>query len=378
MIGPPDVLSDLDAVAAILPAWRQLAHDHARSPFDAPDWLFPLAHRYLSRYGVRFLAWHRAGELVAVAPLSLVADQPRLRPIRQLAWWGAIGPRMRGLVDVVARDELRTEVLDSLCDWLRANREWELVRVALPQVGSATPDHLRVAARQAGWSYVGYANVRSMTFQLDLPASPDGWQGMLNSRIRRNMGWQRRRFAAFRGGALEAVVPEGDLPASLDVIERLLASRWGDQEVYFRAEPSFRPLVGEAVAAMARAGTAWVSVARDEQGVQAGLVTLAQNGYALSLLVAATTDPLYRPFSLGTHVFDAGIGEAVRRGCHTYDFLWMGSYKQDFWHAQPRLLESAVIGRGWVGRAAARWLARREGRVGQGRSSQTVRAGNAE
>jgi CelD/BcsL family acetyltransferase involved in cellulose biosynthesis len=123
--------------------------------------------------------------------------------------------------------------------------------------------------------------------------------------------------------------------------------------------------LGQSVAAMARAGTAWVSVARDQLGVQAGLVTLSQNGYAMALLVAATPDPDYRPFSLGTHVFDAGIEEAVRRGCHTYDFLWLGSYKQEFWHAQPRYLESAVVGRGVVGRLAAHWLARREGRVGR-------------
>ena len=62
-------------------------------------------------------------------------------------------------------------------------------------------------------------------------------------------------------------------------------------------------------------GAAWVTTVRDESGIQGVLVSLSQNGYAMALMVAMTTDPVYRPFSLGKHLFDAGIAEAVRRGC---------------------------------------------------------------
>jgi hypothetical protein len=78
------------------------------------------------------------------------------------------------------------------------------------------------------------------------------------------------------------------------------------------------------------------------------------------LLVAASDDETLRKYSLGKHVFKMGIGEAVRRGCHTYDFLWVGGYKQSYWHAVPRQLDSAVIGRGLIGRPLARILARRD------------------
>ena len=318
-----------------------------------------MARRYLAGYGVRFLAWRDGSELVGVAPLSLIADRPPVRPIRQLALWGTIGPRMRGLVDVLATEEARPAVLDSLASWLRETREWDLLRIVRPQVGSATPARLRAAAEVVGWKYAGYSNVRSTTFQLDLPDSIAGWGKHLGSKSRKVMRWEMRKFADYRGGVIEAAVPASALTESLDAIERLLHERWGDGEVYFAHDPEFRGLIHESVPALVEHGGAWVTVARDESGIQGVLVSMAQNGYAMALMIAMTTDPAYKAFSLGKHLFDAGLAEAVRRGCHNYDFLWVGGYKESFWHATPRHLESAMIGRGAVGKLTATVLAQR-------------------
>lgn len=359
MIDRPQVLTDLAAVEQLLPEWRTLAASSARSAFEAPDWLFPVARRYLAGYGVRLLAWRRDGELVGVAPFSLVDDRPRVVPLRQLALWGTIGPRMRGLVDVLARDDVREEVLDSLCSWLRTNREWQVLRIVRPQVDSATPSRISREASDAAWSYASYSNLRSTTYQLDLPDSSEGWQQHLGSKARKVMRWELRKFAEFRAGRINTAVEAAALPEALDAVEQMLRERWGANEVYFAHDASFRGLVHEAVPALAATGSAWVTTARDGSGIRGGLVSLAHNGYALALMVAMTGDPAYRPFSLGKHLFDAGLGEAVRRGCHTYDFLWVGGYKETFWHAQPRFLDSAMVGRGVVGRLAARLLARR-------------------
>jgi len=358
----PQIVTDLGSVDSLLDDWRALTARAARSGLESPDWLLPLARRYLAADAPRFLAWRDGGgQLVGVAPLSLLADRPRWRPLRQLYWWGTSGPRMRGLVDVVATDSARGEVLDSLCDWLRTDQEWELLRILRPQVGSPTPARLRAEARRAGWSYAGFHNpVRSTTYQLDVPDSAEGWQRHLGSKTRKVMRWEVRKFADFRGGRLEAAVEEAALPEALNSVEALLRDRWGEAEVYFRVDPRFRQLINESIPLMARHGSAWVSVARDDEGIHGVLVSLAQNGYAMALMVAMTTDPAYRPFSLGKHLFDLGIGEAVARGCHVYDFLWVGGYKESFWHAVPRELESAMVGRGVVGRTAAALLARRE------------------
>lgn len=354
-----EVLTDLDAVEALLPEWRNLAASSARSALDSPDWLLPLARRYLGRYGIRVLTWRSGDELVGVAPLSLIADKPPIRPLRQLALWGTIGPRMRGLVDVLARDDTRDAVADGFAGWLRANDGWDVLRIVRPQVGSSMPGRLRAEASVAGWKYAAFSNVRSTTYQLDLPDSVEGWQKHLGSKSRKVMRWELRKFAEHGNGRIESVVAQAAVTEALDAVERLLGERWGAAEVYFAQDPEFRGFMHESVPALIERGGAWVTVARDDVGIQGVLVSLAQNGFAMALTIAMTTDPAYRPFSLGKHLFDAGLAEAVSRGCRNYDFLWVGGYKESFWHATPRHLESAMVGRGLVGGLAARLLARR-------------------
>jgi CelD/BcsL family acetyltransferase involved in cellulose biosynthesis len=370
VIDRPEVLTDLAAVERLLPEWRAVAASAARSALEAPDWQLPLARRYLAHYDTRFLVWRDGGELVGVAPLSLIADRPPIRPIRQLAWWGSVGPRMRGLTDVVAKDESREQVLDSLCSWLQAEGRWDVVRLLRPQFGSPTPARLRKAASDGGWAYADYANLRSTTFQVDLPADEDGWQKHLGSKARKVMRWEMRKFGE-RSGVVEPAVGLDEVPQALDEIERLLRERWGESEVYFARDPAFRGLLHEAIPSLVERGDAWLTVARDENGMQGVLVSVAQNGYAMALMVAMTTDAVYRPFSLGKHLFDVGLAEAVRRGCRNYDFLWVGGYKESFWHATPRLLESAFVGRGLIGKQVARAWARRE-------AGPLVSAGTAE
>jgi CelD/BcsL family acetyltransferase involved in cellulose biosynthesis len=359
VIDRPEVVTDLAAVERLLPEWRELAACSARSALEAPDWQLPLARGYLERYGTRVLAWRDGTRLVGIAPLSLIADRPPIRPIRQLAWWGSVGPRMRGLSDVVATDAARDAVLDSLCAWLSEDTKWDVLRVLRPQFGSASPARLRRAADDAGWAYADYANLRSTTFQVDLPGDEEGWQKHLGSKARKVMRWEMRKFAE-RGGTITAAVDVDSVPEALDACERLLRERWGENEVYFARDASFRGLLHESIPTLAQRGDAWLTVARDEAGIQGVLVSIAQNGWAMALMVAMTTDAVYRPFSLGKHLFDVGLAEAVKRGCRNYDFLWVGGYKESFWHATPRLLESAFVGRGVIGKQVARAWARRE------------------
>src|SRR5688500_19629481 len=97
-----ETLREIAAVEAILPEWRELAARSAESPLQSPDWLLPVARRYLAADAPRVVTWRHEGRLVGIAPMSLLADRPRFRPLRQLYFWGTTGPRMRGLVDVVA------------------------------------------------------------------------------------------------------------------------------------------------------------------------------------------------------------------------------------------------------------------------------------
>jgi len=291
--------------------------------------------------------------------MSLIADKPPIRPLRQLALWGTIGPRMRGLVDVLARADKRDFVLDGYASLLSGRSDWDVLRIVRPQFESPTPGRIREQARKSGWAYADFSNVRSTTFQVVLPADEEGWQKHLGSKSRKVMRWELRKFAEHGAGRIESAETPEQVHEALDAVERLLSERWGASEVYFANDPAFRGFIHEAVPAMVEHDAAWITVARDDSGIQGVLVTLAQNGWAMALTIAMTTDEAYKPFSLGKHLFDEGLAEAVRRGCHNYDFLWVGGYKESFWHAVPRHLESAMVGRGFIGRAAAQLLARR-------------------
>ncbi len=303
--------------------------------------------------------WRTGDELVGVAPMSLIADKPPIRPLRQLALWGTIGPRMRGLVDVLARDDQRDMVLDGYADWLASRRDWDILRIVRPQFESGTPGRIRQQARKSGWAYAEFSNVRSTTYQVDLPADEEGWQKHLGSKARKVMRWELRKFAERGNGRIESATTTKQVHEALDAVERLLRERWGAAEVYFANDSAFRGFIHEAVPLMVEHGGAWITVARNDDGIQGVLVSLAQNGWAMALTIAMTTDEAYKPFSLGKHLFDEGLAEAVRRGCHNYDFLWVGGYKESFWHAVPRHLESAMVGRGLVGKVVAPLLARR-------------------
>ena len=303
--------------------------------------------------------WRQGDELIGVAPMSLIADKPPIRPLRQLALWGTIGPRMRGLVDVLARDDQRDFVLGKYAEWLAGRSDWDILRIVRPQFKSATPGSIRQQAKKSGWAYADFSNVRSTTFQVDLPADEEGWQKHLGSKSRKVMRWELRKFAERGNGRIESASSPEQVHEALDAVEKLLRERWGAGEVYFANDPEFRGFIHEAVPLMVENGGAWITVARNDDGIQGVLVSLAQNGWAMALTIAMTTDEAYRPFSLGKHLFDEGLAEAVRRGCHNYDFLWVGGYKESFWHAVPRHLESAMVGRGLIGKVVAPLLARR-------------------
>ena len=128
-----------------------------------------------------------------------------------------------------------------------------------------------------------------------------------------------------------------------------MAARWGDAELDFGPDPAFAPFLEEAISGMLGRDSAYVDLCRDASGIRACLVTLILNRHAVALVMGVSYDDDVKKMSLGKQLFDASIGEAIRRNCRTYDFLWAGGYKESFWHAQPRTLESLVVGRGLRG-----------------------------
>ena len=356
-LGAPEVLADPGAVEAIVPDWRELAAEAARSPFESPDWLVPWYQHYAGGSRPRVLTWRVGGRLVGVAPLVASRTRQLATALTELHFWAGFGPVLRGQVDVLSTDEQRSAVLGGLSGWLRDSpQHWDLLNALRLPAGSETPAALAEAGAEAGWRTVRLTGVvRSVTYVIDLPADPDGWARHLGPKARHNMRTEERRFGR-AGGAFEQRTDPSVAVDAVDAVRRLMAARWGHRELGFGPDPAFEPFLVDAFGALLGAGAMWVDLARDDSGIRACLVTFALNRRAVALVMGVSYDDDVRRMSLGKQLFDRSISEAVRRGCSTYDFLWAGGYKESFWHAEPRTLESLVQGRGlrgaWVAEAS--------------------------
>jgi CelD/BcsL family acetyltransferase involved in cellulose biosynthesis len=354
-----EVLADASAVAALVPAWRELATVAARSPLESPDWLVPWFRHYGQGAEPRILTWRSDGRLAGVAPL-VVSKRRRGVTLTELGFWGGAGPALRGLVDVLALDACRDAILASLAAWLRSGDcHWDLLNALRLPASSTTAELLVDLSTRAGWRHVRLGGVvRSDTFVLDLPPTVDGWRSHLGPKARHNMRTEERRFAHL-GGHYEIVTDPAASDELCEALRRLMAERWGDAEINFRPDPAFGPFVGAVFTAMLAAGSMYAHVARDRSGIRACLVTFVLHSRAAAILVGVSVEDDVRPLSLGKHLFDASIETAIGAGCTTYDFLWVGGYKEAFWHARPRRLESILVGRGPLGSAAANYVALR-------------------
>ena len=194
-LGAPVVLTDEAAIDAIADAWSALAADHATSPFDSPDWLRPWYRHYATDARPRLLCWRDGERLVGVAPL-VVHRTGRLARLTELGLWAGWGPALRGLSDVVATDDHRAAILDSLTEWLRAGpQSWDLFSALRLPPGSGTPAAITGAAAAAGWRVVSLTGVvRSTTYVIDLPADEAGWKDFIGAKARHNMRTERNRF----------------------------------------------------------------------------------------------------------------------------------------------------------------------------------------
>jgi CelD/BcsL family acetyltransferase involved in cellulose biosynthesis len=190
---------------------------------------------------------------------------------------------------------------------------------------------------------------------IDLPADQEGWHEFLGPKARHNMRTEAARFAR-AGGRFEQVTDPAIAAEAVRAIRRLMTERWGERELDFAPDPDFEPFLLDAFAAMLGDGALFVDLARDESGIRAGLATMVLNGRAVALVMGVSYDERVRKMSLGKQLFDRSIAEAVRRGCRTYDLLWVGGYKETFWHAQPRTMESLVVGRGLRGGPIAEYV----------------------
>lgn len=354
----PEVVSGEAGLAALAPAWRELVLQAGATPFCSPDWLLPWARAYASAGDAFVLAWRDPdGSLVAVMPL--VRDRRRVLPLVEVAPWANRGTALRGMVDLVALPGREPGAGAALAAWLAGpSVRWDLVSALRLPAGSPTAGMLaRIAAERGLAAASNTGAVRSDTFVLDLPAAGSG-ERVLGAKARHNLRTEARKFER-QGGRYETLTAPADVAPAVRAIRRLVEARWGPGERTFRGDPAAERFLVDALEAFGGQGGLILDVARDESGIRAALVTLVSGRRAVALLIGVSDSEDVRRLALGKQLFAMSIDRCAERGAETYDFLWVGGYKEAFWGATARRMESIVIGRGLVGsllvrRAAAR------------------------
>ncbi len=365
----PGVVSDPGAIRALVPAWRDLVREAGAPPFCSPDWLLPW-HRHYARGAEAFLlTWRDEAGLAGVMPL--VRRCRRLPPVVELAPWGNDGTSLRGLVDLVARPDRAAGIAESLVGWLGGpEARWDVLSLLRLPPGSETAGRLTAMAAVKGYGTASNTGVvRSDSYVLDLFRGEDGGVPLLGPKARHNLRTEARRFERL-GGRYEQ--PEGAAAAAevVGAVRRLSGARWGPAERTFRTDPAAEAFLVEALGAMADAGSLRLDVARDATGIRAALATLVVGRRAVALLIGVSDDQDLRRVSLGKQLFAASIDACVERGVETYDFLWAGGYKETFWGATPRRLESLVVGRGPIGSLVVRRVRSRAARAQAARAPE--------
>ena len=361
----PEVVTDPDAMLALVPAWRSLVRDAGAPPFCSPDWLLPWQRHYAAGAEAFLLTWRDEAGLAGVMPL--VRRRRSLPPVTELAPWGNSGTSLRGLVDLVARSDRAAEIAESLVGWLAGpGARWDVLSLLRLPPGSETSGRLAEMGAVKGYGVASNTGVvRSDTYVLDLRRGKDGGLPILGSKARHNLRTEAHRFERL-GGRYESPEGAGAVSEVVRAIRELSEARWGSAERTFRTDPEAEPFLVEALGAMAEGDSLLLDVARDETGIRAALATLVVGRRAVALLIGVSADEDLRRVSLGKQLFASSIDACVERGVETYPFLWGGGHTAACWGATPRRLESLVVGRGPIGALVVRRVRSRAARAREG------------
>jgi CelD/BcsL family acetyltransferase involved in cellulose biosynthesis len=305
-------IEDGSALRRVLGDWTRLwSLCPDASAFLAPQWLLPW-WRHLGRGALAAAAVRSTGdgELVAFAAMYVYrhpqTGQHHLFPI---------GIGTTDHLDVLVRPGWEDAALRAILAHFDERHDWDLLE--FPQLRSDSP--LLRTALPRGWR-------REL---VDGESSPlvrfDGASALpLPKAMAQNVRTARHR-AERAGGVAYELVDARSLPAALDALQALHASRWSERgESGVLADPAVQAFHREAAPALLDAGLLRLHVLRLDGAIAAVLYALAdppssrdpRHAYYLGGF-----DPRHRALSPGSLLVAHAMEQALAEGAAGFDFL---------------------------------------------------------
>lgn len=325
MSGYAEVITKIDRLAAIAPAWRELwSRVPNTTPFQSPDWLLPWWDIFAPGELRVIAIWH-AGDLVGVAPLYRDSQPvPRLLPL---------GVSLSDYMDLTFDSTHFGVAARTFCAAL--DEMSDIGECEFPEI-RANGQTLHIEP-VADW----YADDSpgSVCPLLVLPEDTSELGEHIPPSRLRHLRTARRRAA--RRGKTTIVVGDADNSAALlTELVRLELLRWSGGVF---SDPRVAEFHAAALPGLMERGLARMYAL--EIGTRIVGVWYGFSHRSITYAYLCVFDPDFRFESPGAILIGYSIDEAVREGAHTFDFLrGRETYKYE-WGARDRVNTRRVFRR---------------------------------
>lgn len=325
-------IQDAEAFTELRDDWRELLRSSASdNPFLTWEWLHAWWTHFGNSQGLRLIVVRAGPELIAVAPLRLVAAP--LDWFSRLEFLGT-GEAGSDYLDVIVRRGREDDAIAAVADFL-TSRELTLRLTHLPPASNAAQLAKRLAG--AGWT-ASFAddgtcpavNLSGHTF--------DSFLGTLGASHRANIRRRLRALERTFDTRFDLITRHEDRQAALAALAVFHARRYADRggSTAF-ASPAARSFHDEATRRALESG--WLrmyalTLNGDPAAVMYGFSSSGrfffyQHGY----------DDTYASHSVGLALMALTIKAAIDEGASEFDMLWGAESYKSLWARRVRVLQ---------------------------------------
>lgn len=311
----PEIIEDLEVLAALAPAWWALWRRCPATPFTSPAWALPW-WRAFSPGRLRVVAIWAGDELAALAPLYMEHGE---LGARLLLIGIGISDALDVLVDPAVQEHAGRALVEAVASYATDWDCWELEELPADAAALALP--MPSSCEEHGGK-------QSASPVLDLTTANGDPFAVLPARKRRKLRMAQNRVAR-RGGEVRAV-PPGELDAFLDDLTRLHGARWTSRgEDGVLADDPVRCFHALALPELAAADLSRLFTLTIEGRVVGAYYGLLHGARAYAYL--GGFDPNFAFESPGTVLIGHAIADAAASGATIFDFLrGQEAYKYDW------------------------------------------------